>query len=664
MKKEPPSSRKVLRYARAGAPLDDGDDDDGERGEWLVRWQDAILLYPRTSKKSPRPFHTLPFSMEIVANTDNNVRKGYLDKRGCGHVLLGRNGSGKSLILQALLTGAGRKTSEADTAARAKNPYLLDESTFSLNLLSNVTKSKIGGTAAPSTPSDQRISVQSVSFDSHLELLQKGGSTYAAITEPNGGGQLTKAMKYFVVRFGLMPLLTQDVGTLSTGEIRKVLLIRALVQQPQLLLLDNAFDGLDVGSRNGLKDIIVKALDGFRSDILVQGVSYKDVVGRPNQPRMTQVLTVTHRPEEIVHQVSTVTFVRRPEEGVILTESRDGRSPRQLIVEGAGETPLELDLLTPEQFARADNLTGIQDEPWDDPTLPSEEEVKTLWTMMDANGKAKNSFQLGQELVCARDFCYKNGDKILLSELYWSLKHGQRWWISGLNGAGKSTLIQCLVSSCETSSSGAQPPPRSDGDESLWHVALDPADIGYISTNLHMSVTNSQKSCRHVLLTSQGKGKQNVPPAGIVNQLLKWLNIPKEQLARPFNELSQGEQRLLLIAGVFSVRPALLILDEPMQGLDAVNRHRVLGLLDRICCSTDVSLLYVTHHHEDLIPSLTHVLHLEAGRAQHNGSINVFDPFNTLWNRRLKPTADAAVGGEDKLGTSNSNSERKRSIFW
>jgi ABC-type molybdenum transport system ATPase subunit/photorepair protein PhrA len=193
---------------------------------------------------------------------------------------------------------------------------------------------------------------------------------------------------------------------------------------------------------------------------------------------------------------------------------------------------------------------------------------------------------------------------------------------------------------------------------------LSSADIGYLSTDRHMSVAKSQKSGREVLLTSQGNDMQNVPPAGIVNQVLKWLKIPKEQLARPFNELSQGEQRLLLIAGVFVVRPALLILDEPMQGLDAVNRHRVMGLLDRICCTTDVSLLYVSHHHEDLIPSLTHVLHLEAGRAEHKGSINVFDPFNPLWMRRLKPSTDAPIRGDDKPEISDPKGERKRSIFW
>ena len=641
MKKEPPGSRKTVRYAKVGKPLDDDDDNgDAGSGEWLVRWDEAILQYP-ASRRTPRPFQTLPFSMEIVANADVNVRKTYDQKRGCGHVLIGRNGSGKSLIVQQLVT-AFHNWKDLNKQ-RPENPFLFDKSTFSMNRADKFAKIGAPLGAARDRSENATINIQCVSFDSHVELLKKGGSVCEAITEPNGGGQLSRAMRYFVVRFGLMPLLTQDVTTLSTGEIKKVLLIRALAQQPQLLILDNAFDGLDAGSRKSLREIIVKTLDGFRSDILVQGVSYKDAVGNASQPRTTQVLTVTHRPEEIVHQVSTVTFSHPPEEGVILTEGRDGRSPKQLLVEAMGETPLELDLMTPQQFARADNMTGIHDEPWYDESLPKEKMIAALCAAkLDLQGRRRNSFELGQELVQARGFQFKKDDKLLLSDLHWTLKHGQRWWISGLNGAGKSTLIQCIVSACTS----PFPMQRTDDDESPFFVAPGFRDIGYISTNLHMSLMNSQKICCDLIMSlglSAPNKKVYRPPITVINRILDWLKIPRKLLTRPFNALSQGEQRMMLIAGVFAKRPALLILDEPLQGLDLLNRHRVLGMLDRICCATNTSLLYVTHYHEDLIPSLTHVLHLTQGKVEFNGTTNVFDPYNTLWTKRLKPKSSAKV---------------------
>ena len=71
------------------------------------------------------------------------------------------------------------------------------------------------------------------------------------------------------------------------------MLVQALSEKPQLLLLDNAFDGLDVPSRKVLQEIISKTLRGFSNDLLVQGVSSKDTADS------TQVVLMTHRAEEL-----------------------------------------------------------------------------------------------------------------------------------------------------------------------------------------------------------------------------------------------------------------------------------------------------------------------------------------------------------------------------
>ena len=145
-----------------------------------------------------------------------------------------------------------------------------------------------------------------VSFESHEALLAQRDdkdptqplSVKKAIAS---GGTLSKAAQFLVVRFGMYPLLTRDVDSLSTGEIRKVLIIRALAHRPRLLVLDNAFDGLDVPSRDALKELITKTLLGFRPDILLQGVDAKATAH-------TQVVLMTHRSEEIVDPVSRLTY--------------------------------------------------------------------------------------------------------------------------------------------------------------------------------------------------------------------------------------------------------------------------------------------------------------------------------------------------------------------
>ena len=87
-------------------------------------------------------------------------------------------------------------------------------------------------------------------------------------------------------------------------------------------------------------------------------------------------------------------------------------------------------------------------------------------------------------------------------------------------------------------------------------------------------------------------------------------------VGRLFQELSQGEQRLVLVARALVKHPDLLVLDEPCQGLDTHNRDRVLGLIDWTGRHTDASVVYVTHDAERLPQIITHVLRLEEGRVK------------------------------------------------
>jgi hypothetical protein len=93
--------------------------------------------------------------------------------------------------------------------------------------------------------------------------------------------------------------------------------------------------------------------------------------------------------QQIMHQISTVTFMRRPEDGITTTEYRAGRSPKQLMIEAAGETPLELGLLTIKQFARDVEVKGIQQNPWEEESLPDDDEILALRTKSFSKGNPK-----------------------------------------------------------------------------------------------------------------------------------------------------------------------------------------------------------------------------------------------------------------------------------
>ena len=77
-----------------------------------------------------------------------------------------------------------------------------------------------------------------------------------------------------------------------------------------------------------------------------------------------------------------------------------------------------------------------------------------------------------------------------------------------------------------------------------------------------------------------------------------------------FLQLSSGEQRLVLLARAFVKDPELLVLDEPLHGLDMYNRCMVKNVIDAFCKRENKTLIMVTHYQEDLPTCITHSLHI------------------------------------------------------
>ena len=80
---------------------------------------------------------------------------------------------------------------------------------------------------------------------------------------------------------------------------------------------------------------------------------------------------------------------------------------------------------------------------------------------------------------------------------------------------------------------------------------------------------------------------------------------------RDFLTLSSGEQRLCLLARAFVKDPQLLILDEPLHGLDARNGQLVKEIIDTFCRRPGKTLIMVSHYEEELPSCITHRLHLK-----------------------------------------------------
>lgn len=100
---------------------------------------------------------------------------------------------------------------------------------------------------------------------------------------------------------------------------------------------------------------------------------------------------------------------------------------------------------------------------------------------------------------------------------------------------------------------------------------------------------------------------------GVCRMWMRFMGI--EHLAeRSFLKMSSGEQRLVLLARAFVKDPALLILDEPLHGLDNERSAHVKAVIEAFCQRPDKTLIMVTHYEEELPTCITHRLHLERTR--------------------------------------------------
>ena len=85
---------------------------------------------------------------------------------------------------------------------------------------------------------------------------------------------------------------------------------------------------------------------------------------------------------------------------------------------------------------------------------------------------------------------------------------------------------------------------------------------------------------------------------------------------RRYETLSQGEKQKVLIARALMADPELLILDEPVTGLDFIAREQVLDTVEQIAKKDSApSMLYVTHHAEEILPAFSQTLLLKKGKC-------------------------------------------------
>ncbi len=215
----------------------------------------------------------------------------------------------------------------------------------------------------------------------------------------------------------------------------------------------------------------------------------------------------------------------------------------------------------------------------------------------------------------------RRGGRRVLQDLHWRIRPGQRWVLLGANGAGKTQLLKLIAGD-------VWPQPRTETRRRyLWRgqVSAEPYvvkdEIAYLGAERQDRYQHYGWNQHVSTITGTGIQRSDIPLRALttaerlqVARVLQRLGI--HGLARRrFLSLSQGERRLVLLGRALARRPALLLLDEPLNGLDAPHRIRVLRALDTLSRSK-LPWVYASHRLEEVPASVTHWARLEKGRLR------------------------------------------------
>jgi molybdate transport system ATP-binding protein len=333
---------------------------------------------------------------------------------------------------------------------------------------------------------------------------------------------------------------------LSTGETRRLMLAKALVIKPQLLILDEPYSGLDTAHRQDLKRLLERCAQTMQLIVLTSRQeelpSCITHIALFDETQLTQTMTVSDwRNHPVMAQVAALSTQRRS----AMLALTDGRDLSQ--------------------------------------SYPSPR-------------------------VIMNDVSVRYTDGVIFEHFTWTIEAGEHWQIRGPNGCGKSTLLGLILGDhpqCYSNDITVLGTKRGSG-ESIWDIKKN---IGVVSSSLHLQY---RVNCQALEVIVSGYfdsiGLYEQPSLKQWQAARQWLAVLEMSQYEKvgFKALDYGQQRLLLVARALIKQPALLILDEPYQGLDYLSRLLVMDVLNRLAQANVSQLLYVTHHKEDGLSAIDH----------------------------------------------------------
>ena len=204
------------------------------------------------------------------------------------------------------------------------------------------------------------------------------------------------------------------------------------------------------------------------------------------------------------------------------------------------------------------------------------------------------------ELVRFADVSVSYDGRQVVQHINWIINKGEFWQLKGSNGSGKTTLLT-MITGDNVKGYGQELyifNRKKGSGESVWDIKRK---IGYLTPAM-TDLFSTRHTLEQMIVSGfvDQIGLYSVPTNMQQRAAFEWIQLLQlDHKARlPFNKLSTGEQRLALIARAMVKHPPLLILDEPLMGLDDANAAKVIQLINKLAAESTTAILYVSHQTE------------------------------------------------------------------
>ena len=462
--------------------------------------------------------------------------------------IVGGNASGKSMFVDIITSAHPLLMKDVEYDFSPKTSRLASD-----NIKYITFRDSYGGDSDRNYYLQQRWNQHDI--DENTPTVEKLLDETYRITGPDT--EERRAMKEHLYDiFNLRYLLDKYIILLSSGELRKFQLAKTLMADPRVLIMDNPFIGLDKETRQQLRELLEQI----------------------SKERALQIILVLAKDEDIPHFITHVVEVKN--------------------------------MVVKPKLTRKEYLAEKgKEESKKNKIEPLSQELKNIILNLPYNNNEYHT----NEVVRMNNVSIRYGNRTILKDLNWTVMNGQRWALKGQNGAGKSTLLSLVCAdnpqsyACDIVLFDHK---RGSG-ETIWDIKKH---IGYVSPEMHRAYNRDMPAIRIVASGLKDSVGLYVKPSEKDYEICRtWMKIfGIEDLAeKTFLKLSSGEQRMILLARAFVKDPELLILDEPLHGLDCERGEKVKEIIDTFCARQNKTLIMVTHYEENLPRCITDHIYLK-----------------------------------------------------